>query len=301
VATGTSTISATLGGVSGSTTLTVTQTSALVPVAVKDISEGGYYQYGIWTSATGGYNGSYVFADPQTSPSASNRWNLTVPAGTYDIYATWVAAAGNGTNVGYSVYDGFTKLGSYQANQQLTPADGQYGGAPWAKLGTITVTNGKLTVAMSATGANGDIVADGILLTAHSVGGTAFAVVGMGAGSDSTPSATPMGPLGPSNPPAPDQGGVATGTSSPTTVAASPPGAAGSPAPITVMYAADSGTGSNPGTAPSTSPSSSLIDHAIAELGKGHPRKHRGAILERLARSRAAHGHPSAGQHHSKW
>ena len=54
-------------------------------------------------------------------------------------------------------------------NQQLTPADGQYGGVLWAKLGTFTVTNGKITIAMNATGANGDIVADGILLTAESV------------------------------------------------------------------------------------------------------------------------------------
>ena len=70
-------------------------------MGVKDNGQGGYYQYGLWTTASGGYNGTYLVADPQASATATNRWNLTVPAGTYDFYATWVGAAGNATNAGY--------------------------------------------------------------------------------------------------------------------------------------------------------------------------------------------------------
>jgi hypothetical protein len=168
VGTGTSTISATLNGLSDSTTLSVT-IPHLSPVAVKDNSQAGYYQYGLWTTNKGGgYLGSYAIADPATSSTASNRWILKVPAGQYDIWATWVSAASNATNAGYSIYDGFNKLGTVQENQQVAPGDGQYGGVLWAKLGTFTVTKGQITVAMSASGANGNIVADGIILVPSS-------------------------------------------------------------------------------------------------------------------------------------
>ena len=157
------TISATFDGITGSTGLTVTAAPVLSPVAVKDNSLGGYYQYGSWTVAAGGYLGT---VSTSNSSTASNRWMLTVPAGTYDIWASWVSAASNATNTGYSIYDGFTKLGTVQENQQLAAGDGQFGGVLWAKLGTYTVTNGTVTVALSGSGANGNIVADGIILTA---------------------------------------------------------------------------------------------------------------------------------------
>ena len=160
---GTSTISASLDGMTGSTVLTVT-TADLNPVAVRDNGQAGYYQYGIWTVAAGGFDGTHASADPATSSSASARWLLNVPAGTYDVWATWTSGASNATNATYSIYDGFTKLGSAVENQQVAPGGGQYGGVAWAMLGTFTVTKGRITVALSASGANGDIVADGVLL-----------------------------------------------------------------------------------------------------------------------------------------
>ncbi len=294
---GTSDISATLDGISGLTTLTVTGPTALNPIAAKDNSQGGYYQYGTWTTVSGGYGGTYELADPTTSPSASNRWYLTVPAGTYDFYATWVASANNATNAGYSVYDGFTKLGTYQANQQQAPGDGQFGGVLWAKLGTITVTNGKLTVAMSASGANGDIIANGILLAPGSVAATLTGSGGSAGGNSSSSTATAMGPLAPSNTSGTDSGGGGiNGTSNSTPVAASARGAVVPVSPITDVSADDAATGQS-GSPPSTS----LVDHAIAELGNGHGRTHRNLILDRLARRRASHSHRSPAHRHLQW
>jgi uncharacterized protein YjdB len=290
---GTSSITATLNGISGSTVLTVTGTPTLTPVAVKDNSQGGYYQYGTWTTVSGGYGGSYEVANPQTSPSASNRWNLTVPAGTYNFYATWVASASNATNAGYSVYDGFKELGTYQANQQQAPADGQYGGVAWANLGTITVTNGKLTVAMSAAGANGDIVANGILLT-PSAPSPAIIAGGSSGAYSSSPTAGPMGPLGPALTTGTDQGGGGTnGASNATPVIVSSPAAAVAPASSNTVNSADASTSGDSGTPPATS----LVDHAIDELGKGHGRNHGSSSLDRLARGRAPHSHPSTRHH----
>jgi hypothetical protein len=293
---GTSTISATLSGMTGSTVLTVTGIPTLVPAAVKANSQGGYYQYGTWTTVSGGYGGTYEVADPQTSANANNRWNLTVPAGTYNFYATWVASASNATNAGYSVYDGFTRLNTFQANQQQAPADGQYGGVAWANLGTITVTNGKLTVAMSASGANGDIVANGILLV-PSAPSLAIIAGGSSGVSSLSPTAGPMGPLGPALTSGTDQGGGGTnGTSTSTPVVVSSPAAAVAPASPIAVGSTNASASGDSGTPPSTS----LVDHALDELGKGHGPKHHGSGLDRLARGRASHGHPSTQHHHPK-
>jgi plastocyanin len=163
VADGTTTISASFDGMTGQTKLTVA-TADLNPAAVRDNGQAGYYQYGVWTIAAGGLGGTHLSADPSASSSATARWLLNVPAGTYDVWATWSGGASNASNATYSIYDGFSKLGSAVEDQRATPGDGNYGGMSWAMLGTFTATQGRITVALSASGANGDVVADGVLL-----------------------------------------------------------------------------------------------------------------------------------------
>ena len=135
---GTTAITATLGGVgSAPDTLTVTASiPVLNPVAVKDNGQGGYYEYGVWSTATGGYNGSNRVAGPGTS-TTNAQWALKVPPGTYDFYATWTSSASNSTTAPFTLIDGFTRLGMVSVNQQLAPADAQYGGFLWSKLGTF--------------------------------------------------------------------------------------------------------------------------------------------------------------------
>jgi hypothetical protein len=173
VSPGSSVISAQVGGVSGTTVLNVSPIP-LTPTAVIDNSQAGYYQYGVWSTASGGYKGNHATANPATSPGARARWLFTVPAGTYDVWATWVSATSDATNAPYSIYDGFTNLGSPTANQQVAPVDGQYGGVLWKKLGTFKITNGNLTVGVAAAGANGSIVADGVLVVPDNSGSNAL-------------------------------------------------------------------------------------------------------------------------------
>jgi trimeric autotransporter adhesin len=295
VATGTSTISAALDGITGTTVLTVTasQPPTLSPVAVKANSLGGYYQYGTWTLEPGGYLGTESVANPQTSSNASARWMLTVPAGTYDFWASWVDAPSNATNTGYSIYDGFKKLGSVSENQQLAPDAGQYGGAFWADLGTFTVTNGKITVAMSASGANGDIVANGILLTSTPPA-TTTNTTSSDPGSATTVTSAPTGlpavttsGQDPAGSVAPTTGAVAP---APVSSPAAPPAPASStPTPvaalpsITVNDSADSPTGLEMGST-SQPDKGKLTDRALRHVKAKHRVAAHESTLKRLAR-----------------
>ena len=164
-------------------------------MATKDNSLGGYLQYGVWTASAGGYLGSHSVANPASSSSPSALWQFVVSAGTYDIWATWVNSASNASNATYSIFDGFTQLGAPQANQQLVPTDGQYGGVLWAKLVTFTITNGRVTVALSATGANGDVVADGVLMVPSSAPAAAALPAFVGAAQVSSITIAPLGPM----------------------------------------------------------------------------------------------------------
>ena len=161
VGAGSSIIAAKLGAIANSTSVTVSL-PALNPAAVKDNAQGGYTEYGVWTTGSGGFNGTYR-STAATTAATSVRWVLQAPAGTYDLYATWPASAANTADASYAVAQGFKRLGTAQANQQVTPADGTYAGLTWAKLGTFTITGGTLTVALTASGP-GLTVADGMIL-----------------------------------------------------------------------------------------------------------------------------------------
>jgi hypothetical protein len=177
LAPGTTGITATLGGVSSpSDPLAVSPaTPTLSPVVVKDNGQAGYYEYGLWTSASGGFHGSVRTTGPGTI-STNAQWVLQVPAGTYDFYVTWTASSSNTTAAPYSVYDNFTRLGAFSVNQQLVPADSQYGGVLWSKIGTFTVTNGRVVFALSAASA-GNVVADGVLLAPRAIPTTTSSLV----------------------------------------------------------------------------------------------------------------------------
>jgi hypothetical protein len=271
------TISAAFDGITGSTGLTVTgaQLPILSPVAVKDNSQAGYYESGPWTVESGGYLGTVSVAQPNTPASA--QWMLTVPAGTYVIWTSWVNAASNATNTDYSIYDGFSKLGTAQENQQPAPADAQYGGVLWAKLGTYTVTNGRITVAMSASGANGNIVANGILLTTSSSPGV-IAVPSTSA-SGVTSSST-SGPMGPNLLSTGSGQNRVVGTPLAVTPGTSPvkvslPALTKAPAiSIAVNYGGDSPTGRVAGSS----------DHGIRKVKSKHVPKAHGLLIARLAR-----------------
>jgi hypothetical protein len=257
-------------------TVTSSQPLTLSPVVVRDNSLGGYYQYGTWSLAAKGYLGTESVANPATSSAASSEWLFSVPAGTYDIWGTWVSAASDATNTSYTVYDGFSKLGTAQENQQLAPSGGQYGGVLWTMLGTYTVTNGRVTVVMSASGANGDVVADGMLLTASTAAAAAIKTISVPAAANSV-SVRALGPLMPATVSGPVRGATAAPVQISTSI-----NTAASPVPITVRYA-DS---SSPEQAANLDEGKTarLTSRAHRSVRTSHHAKAHESLIARLAR-----------------
>ena len=142
----------------------MTAPPALAPVATLDNGQWGYSERGLWTTATGGYNGTYRMTGPGTS-STYAQWRLPTTAGTYDVWVTWVPSASNMTNASYQVSDGGTVLGTVQQNQKLARFAGSYGGVYWADLGSFTINSGAVYVRVSAN-SSGSLDADGVLLVA---------------------------------------------------------------------------------------------------------------------------------------
>ncbi len=146
------------------TTLVQSQATTLNPVASKDDGAWGFTQRGIWQIQSGGWNGSYR---THAAGTGSNyvQWMIAAPTNSYEIFASWIGAAGNATNATYQIKDGGTLLGSVTRDQTQTPQDGQYGGQEWASLGTYTFSTAVITVTLTDQ-ANGAVIADGIIVNA---------------------------------------------------------------------------------------------------------------------------------------
>jgi trimeric autotransporter adhesin len=304
LATGTTTITAALNGMTGITTLTVTsnQGTVLTPSLVVDNTSGGYYQYGIWNVVSGaGLNGSYATANPATTtPSA--HWLATTTAGTYDIWASWTGSASNATNATYSIFDGFKALGTVTENQQTTSNDGQFGGVGWTMLGTFTLSSSKLTVVLAGQGASGLIVADGLLLAPSTMPAMAVTPVttvtalstGQQPGSTtSTPG--PGGPLAGLNNSAGTPGSGAPSSAQPQNSQSNSPAINTTPTPVTISYMPETKAQKRANAlAEKEQEKRQRLEHrkAVAKQKALHE-----ALVARLARERLAAMH-AANKHH---
>jgi IPT/TIG domain len=134
----------------------------LSPTAVLDNGAWGFTSRGLWATKSGGYNGTYLTTAPATSATYA-QWRLSVPAGKYDVWVTWVASSSDATNAPFQVSDNGTVLGTVSVNQTQAPFAGQYGGVYWIDLGTFTFSSGVAYVRLSAN-ANGNLIADAVML-----------------------------------------------------------------------------------------------------------------------------------------
>ena len=92
-------------------------------------------------------------------------WDLAVSqAGTYAVYATWVADVTNATNAAFTVYDGVAVEEVLAVDQQVVPNDVTVAGQNWELLGTYDITSGQISVDLADAGANGRVYADAILV-----------------------------------------------------------------------------------------------------------------------------------------
>jgi hypothetical protein len=90
----------------------------------------------------------YVSSTPNGSKQSQAAWWFTMPAGVYEIDATWTASSNLTPRLGLDLYDGTQWVGQIQVNEQQAPSDiydnlgleehwGLYG---WKRLGSIRLT-----------------------------------------------------------------------------------------------------------------------------------------------------------------
>jgi hypothetical protein len=136
----------------------------------RDDSLPGYSENGGgWTTLNAGWLGTSRLHQIDTTGKSSATWSLNVgapggvPAGKYEVFVTYVPAAGRATLAPYTLLDNKTLLTTVYVNQTLTPSDGLYQGVRWLSLGVFTFNSGKPVVSLSAN-STGIIDADGVLL-----------------------------------------------------------------------------------------------------------------------------------------
>ena len=90
-----------------------------------------------WQADTDACMSEYVWAETSdSSPTASGRWSCTtLPAGSYRVYAWWVAAPDRSTAVPYVIKNGVTELDTVIADQTQSLGNGPAAN-DWRLLGT---------------------------------------------------------------------------------------------------------------------------------------------------------------------
>lgn len=114
-----------------------------------------------------GYGSDLRFSSPGTNTAT---WTFTgLPNGDYRVSTTWFAHANRATNALFTVSGG-VGTPSANLNQRNSPNDFTADSANWEDIvTTYTVNAGTLTVTLSATGADGYVIADAVRIAPISV------------------------------------------------------------------------------------------------------------------------------------
>jgi PKD repeat protein len=150
------------GGLTGSTTASVTVSSSQSYSAILDDGQTGFTETGSgWVAWSAGYNGEQQY-NSSAPGVASASWQLTgLPAGVYTVQATWTDSANHTSAAAYSIYDGSTLLKTVVANQAAMPNGPSFGGAPFQALANVQINSGTITVVVVSQ-APGDLIADAV-------------------------------------------------------------------------------------------------------------------------------------------
>ncbi len=96
--------------------------------------------------------------------TAIARWEFTgLPAGWYDVRATWHEDDMLTTAAPFTVYEGTENKGETPIDQQVAPSGEVIDGKPWQSLKIVSITSGTLTVELTDASAD-PVVADAIRL-----------------------------------------------------------------------------------------------------------------------------------------
>lgn len=118
-------------------------------------------QTGVWTEWTltsvgaGNAEQGDMYSAPAGSGELRSRWEFDIPAGQYEVSASWIMHSNRASNALYRVFDGAALLGMVTMDQR-----GTNGQVAWGVLGTFTISVGPLIVELSNESADGFVIAD---------------------------------------------------------------------------------------------------------------------------------------------
>lgn len=119
-----------------------------------------------WSNATDldAVNGTYRFANLRFESNADVLWQTPkLPAGTYEVLATWHGAPRHTATASYRFTIGGDLLGTFTANQRVTPGGTSFGDKVFASLGTIDFDEAS-PIDVQLSGDSGLLIADAIML-----------------------------------------------------------------------------------------------------------------------------------------
>lgn len=127
-------------------------TTARPPLAEWFVDDGdaGYTDSGGWIRGTlaEGFQGDYLYLGKGANLA---RWSVgSLPAGSYEVFVTWVPHPHRAFRVPYTVFDGETSLKTVDIDQQQTPEDEQSQGVGWKSLGVYRIGSGAVAVELDA-------------------------------------------------------------------------------------------------------------------------------------------------------
>ncbi len=135
---------------------------------IKDDGDSGVLLTGTWSNNTNSQANLLDFKLSQGTGAHRAQWSFySLPAGTYEVYTTWVPFSNRATSAPFQILDGTTSRGTVSVNQRVAPTGTTVNGHAWKSLGVFTVNSQTLVVRLTD-GSGGAVVADAIRIVQRS-------------------------------------------------------------------------------------------------------------------------------------
>jgi len=109
------------------------------------------------------FRNDYHYAGPGVTPANAGWLFEDLPFSEYEVLATWHEHSGQASNASY-YHAADLEADHVSVNQRSAPDGPIYGGRPWQSLGTFKTVSEDIFFILSGDGADGTIVADGVMI-----------------------------------------------------------------------------------------------------------------------------------------
>lgn len=135
------------------------------PTLLLDDGDAGFAASGGWISQPdpAAYGGDVCWHSAAPNLETASWQFSGLPAGWYEVQATWTEASDRAAAAWYAVFDGDSALGSYDVDQTSAPSGVVFGNRPWRVLAVLPVASGSARVELRSSAA-GSVAADGVRL-----------------------------------------------------------------------------------------------------------------------------------------